>query len=64
LPRGTKLAPIRRRPHPAALDHVISVAAFDEDGRKADFTSFGNWVDMSAPGNVIMSSVPPSQNAS
>jgi len=44
--------------YPAAIDHVISVAAFDEDGRKADFTSFGNWVDISAPGNVIMSSVP------
>jgi len=44
--------------YPAALDHVISVAAFDEDGRQASFTTFGAWVDVSAPGNVIMSSVP------
>ena len=46
--------------YPAALDNVISVAAFDEDHRRASFSSYGSWVDISAPGNVIMSSYPSS----
>ena len=41
--------------YPAAFDNVISVAAFDEDHRRAVFSNYGNWVDVSAPGNVIMS---------
>jgi thermitase len=44
--------------YPAALDHVISVAAFDEDGRQAPFSNYGPWVDISAPGNVILSTYP------
>lgn len=44
--------------YPAALDNVISVAAFDEDHRRASFSNYGTWVDISAPGNVIMSSYP------
>jgi subtilisin family serine protease/subtilase family serine protease len=40
---------------PAAFDNVISVAAFDEDHRRASFSNYGDWVDVSAPGNVIMS---------
>ena len=41
--------------YPAALDNVISVAAFDEDHRRPTFSNYGSWVDLSAPGNVIMS---------
>ena len=41
--------------YPAAFDNVISVGAFDEDHRRASFSNYGNWVDISAPGNVIMS---------
>jgi subtilisin family serine protease len=41
--------------YPAAFDNVISVAAFDEDHRRPSFSNYGNWVDISAPGNVIMS---------
>jgi thermitase len=44
--------------YPAALDNVISVAAFDEDHRRPSFSNYGNWVDISAPGNVIMSTYP------
>lgn len=44
--------------YPAAFDNVISVAAFDEDHRRAAFSSYGSWVDVSAPGNVIMSTYP------
>lgn len=42
--------------YPAAYDNVISVAAFDEDHRRATFSNYGPWVDIAAPGNVIMSS--------
>jgi thermitase len=44
--------------YPAALDHVISVAAFDEDDRRPTFSNYGSWVDISAPGNVILSTYP------
>src|SRR4029079_9035581 len=30
---------------PAAYDNVISVAAFDEDHRRATFSTYGSWVD-------------------
>jgi thermitase len=44
--------------YPAAFDHVISVGAFDEDHRRATFSNYGDWVDISAPGNVILSTYP------
>ena len=44
--------------YPAALPNVISVGAFDEDHRRASFSNYGSWVDLSAPGNVILSSYP------
>jgi thermitase len=44
--------------YPAAFDNVISVGAFDEDHRRASFSNFGMWVDLSAPGNVILSTYP------
>jgi subtilisin family serine protease len=47
--------------YPAALPNVISVGAFDEDHRRASFSNYGSWVEISAPGNVIMSSYPMSQ---
>jgi catechol 2,3-dioxygenase-like lactoylglutathione lyase family enzyme len=43
---------------PAAFDHVVSVGAFDEDHRRASFSNYGNWVDISAPGNEIMGAYP------
>ncbi len=44
--------------YPAAFDNVVSVAAFDEDHRRPAFSNYGSWVDISAPGNVIMSTYP------
>src|SRR5262245_60382391 len=44
--------------YPAAFDHVISVGAFDEDHRRASFSNYGDWVDISAPGNAIVSTYP------
>src|SRR5690606_28415905 len=41
---------------PAALPHVISVGAVDREGQVAAFSSFGNHVDLVAPGSEIYSS--------
>jgi subtilisin family serine protease/subtilase family serine protease len=47
--------------YPAALDNVIAVGAFDQDHRRASFSNYGNWVDISAPGNYILSTYPASK---
>jgi subtilisin family serine protease/subtilase family serine protease len=44
--------------YPAALNNVISVAAFDEDDNRPSFSNFGSWVDIAAPGNSILSTYP------
>ena len=44
--------------YPAALDNVISVGSFDAHHRRSSFSNYGTWVDISAPGDVIMSSYP------
>jgi thermitase len=49
--------------YPAGYLNVVSVGAFDEDSRRASFSNYGSWVDISAPGNVIMSSYPMAQCA-
>ncbi len=41
--------------YPACYDHVICVAATDTDNNRADFSTFGAWVDLSAPGDHILS---------
>ena len=43
--------------YPAAYDHVIAVSALDESGVRANYSSFGSWADISAPGSNIYSSV-------
>ena len=48
-------------PHyPAAydLDHIVSVAATDHSDLYADFSNYGPWVDMAAPGDAIYSTMP------
>ncbi|MCA1846116.1 MAG: S8 family serine peptidase, partial [Actinobacteria bacterium] len=43
----------RSEPHyPAACNGVISVGATDAAGNHADFSSYGNWVDVVAPGET------------
>ena len=44
--------------YPAALEGVISVAATDIGDYPANFTSYGAWVDISAPGVDIFSTLP------
>lgn len=46
--------------YPAALDGVIAVAALTREGRRARFSNYGDFVDVSAPGDRIMSTLPES----
>jgi len=39
--------------YPAAMAHVVAVAATDENDRKAPYSSYGDWVDIAAPGNPL-----------
>ena len=41
--------------YPAAFDNVIAVAATNSSDQKASFSSYGSWVDISAPGEEIYS---------
>ncbi len=41
--------------YPAAYDNVVAVAATDSADQKAGFSSYGNWVDIAAPGVDILS---------
>ncbi len=46
------------RVYPAAFDHVIAVAAVNRDGSRADFSNYGAWCDLAAPGMDIWSTIP------
>ena len=41
---------VSNKTYPAACDHVIAVAATTKDGKLADYSNYGSWVDISAPG--------------
>ena len=40
--------------YPARLANVVSVAAIDETGRRASFSNYGSGLDISAPGDRIL----------
>jgi hypothetical protein len=44
--------------YPSSYDHVLSVAAVDEGGRIAGFSNYNTHVDISAPGNNVLSTIP------
>lgn len=47
------------KPHyPAAYDKVISVGALNKDGERLEESNYGDWVDVSAPGERILSTIP------
>lgn len=46
--------------YPAAYDGVLAVAASDKTDVKAHFSNYGKWVDVSAPGVDILSTIPSS----
>ena len=43
--------------YPAAFTNVISVAATSSNDAKASFSNYGNWIDVSAPGDNIYATV-------
>lgn len=47
---------VSRINYPAHYDHIICVAAVDPNNTRADFSTYGSWVDLSAPGVGIWSS--------
>ncbi len=48
---------------PAAYPEVFAVAATSEDGQKASFSNYGDYIDVAAPGNNIPSTYPGNQYA-
>jgi len=43
--------------YPAAYPNVIAVAALDQNDKKTSYSNFGSWIDVSAPGNNIYTTV-------
>lgn len=43
--------------YPAGLVHVISVGATNSANQRASFSTYGNWVDVAAPGEHIWSTI-------
>ncbi len=44
--------------YPAGYDNVISVASTAQQDQKSSFSQYGTWIDISAPGTEIASTVP------
>lgn len=44
--------------YPAAYNNVIAVAATNSNDQKASFSQYGTWIDVSAPGVSILSTIP------
>ncbi|WP_169788213.1 S8 family serine peptidase [Rufibacter tibetensis] len=50
--------------YPAAYTNVIAVASSDANDLKSNFSNYGTWIDISAPGTGILSTVTDSDGAS
>ena len=44
--------------YPAAFNNVLAVASTDINDEKSSFSNHGSWIDISAPGTNILSTVP------
>jgi subtilisin family serine protease len=44
--------------YPAGYENAIAVAATDQNDRRANFSNYGDWVDIAAPGVSIASTYP------
>ncbi len=47
-----------RRAYPASLPSVLAVASTDHDDSRSDFSNYGDWVDLAAPGTDVLSTYP------
>jgi subtilisin family serine protease len=45
--------PINYVAYPAALEHVIAVGSCDVEDNKSDFSNYGTWIDVLAPGGYF-----------
>jgi subtilisin family serine protease len=45
------------RVYPAACDHVLAVGATDYSNARAEFSNWGPWVDVAAPGSAMWSTI-------
>ena len=43
---------------PANYEPIIAVGAISQSGRRASFSNYGDWVDIAAPGQNILSTLP------
>lgn len=48
---------------PASEDDVLAVTSIDAESQKSTFASFGEWIDVAAPGEAILSTFPVSDYA-
>jgi thermitase len=44
--------------YPACYEEVVAVAATDRDDKPSSFSNYGDWVEVSAPGSYIFSTMP------
>lgn len=44
--------------YPSGYEQVVAVSATDRNDRKANFSNYGDWIDISAPGVDVLSTVP------
>ncbi len=44
---------ISNKSYPAAYEHVIAVGSTSADDKKSDFSNYGDWVDIMAPGGNL-----------
>jgi len=44
--------------YPAAYTDAVAIAAVDSKLRKTSYSNFGRWVDLAAPGHMLLSTVP------
>ncbi len=49
---------LNARSYPAGYDEVVAVAATDQNDGKAEFSNYGDWIELSAPGVDIYSTMP------
>ena len=52
---NSNLAPLPFIGYPAAYRTVLAISATDENDQRANFSNYGDWIDVAAPGTHILS---------